>query len=51
MRDGSGLKYPAVKVHVLFSNPGDARRRRMEVIAGSSVEVSGLRSWVSCESG
>lgn len=30
---------------------GDERVRRMWVIDGSSVEVSGSRSWVSWESG
>lgn len=47
VREGSGLKYPAVKVHDELLKVGEARVWRMVRMAGSSVEVSGLRSWDS----
>ena len=51
MREGSGLKYPAVKVQDEFLYRGEERRRRIEIMAGSSVDVSGERSWVNWEMG
>ena len=51
VNEGSGLKYPAVKVQDEVLNVGQARAWRIVRIAGSSVEVSGSRSWDSWETG
>lgn len=51
VREGSGLKYPAVKVQDEVVKAGEERVWRMERMAGSSVEVSGLRRGVSWETG
>ena len=40
-----------MKVQDEVENSGSERVRRMEVMAGSSVELSGFRSGVSCERG
>ena len=44
VRIGSGLKYPAVNVHLELEKAGDERVLRTDFMAGSSVELSGLRS-------
>lgn len=49
--EGSGLKYPAVNVQDEDENWGRERVRNSDVMAGSSVEVSGFKRDVSCESG
>jgi hypothetical protein len=49
--EGSGLKYPAVNVHVEERKRGFERVRRMCVMEGSSVDVSGDNRGVSCERG
>lgn len=51
-RTGWMLKYPAVKSHRAPENAGESdSRRRMEVTAGNSVEVSGFRRGVNCATG
>lgn len=44
VRIGSGLKYPAVNVHLVLEKVGVERVFKTDFMAGSSVEVSGLRS-------
>lgn len=53
VREGSGLKYPAVNVQDvdLFSVVAEERVWRRVRRAGSSVDVEGGRSWVNWERG
>lgn len=48
---GSGLKYPAVKVQEDDLKVGDASDWRIDLMAGSSVEESGLSRGVSWDTG
>jgi len=50
LSDGAGLKYPAVKVQREPAYAGWARRSRMRVSTGSSVDVSGRITCDICAS-